>query len=228
MDSESQPPSGELRRVEFLVDDNREAGLVVGYEQEGVGMRTRVALVVVVALLGTGLTTAKPRIKRKDAKEAVTLTTRLESTDLQDIAAKMVDSLLKHPLLAEGRPIVTMGRLTDNAKIGGAEIKGIQDKIRTALVQSGKIRFVASDMRNQILDENAYQESGLVNKQTASMSGNATGAQFIIGGEVVSIETQAGKLRDVYYKLTLNMVDLESQIIEWSDEKEIRKQKGGK
>jgi hypothetical protein len=29
---------------------------------------------------------------------------------------------------------------------------------------------------------------------------------------------------DVYYKFTLNLVDVETGIIEWSDEKEVRKQ----
>jgi PBP1b-binding outer membrane lipoprotein LpoB len=34
---------------------------------------------------------------------------------------------------------------------------------------------------------------------------------------------RAGRRTDVYYKITLNLVDVQTAIIEWADEKEIRK-----
>jgi uncharacterized protein (TIGR02722 family) len=186
-------------------------------------MTIRPLALLLVLSLGATAALSGPKVSRKDPSEVVTMTTRIESTDIQDIAARMVDSMLQSPLLEQGRPIVMMDRIVNKTR-DDVDTKTITDKIRTALQRSGKVRFVANDMRDQILDEQAYQESGLVDPATAAPTGGAVGAQYLVGGEIAAIETTTGKVHDVYYKLTLNLVDIKTQIIEWSDEKEIRKQ----
>jgi hypothetical protein len=44
-------------------------------------------------------------------------------------------------------------------------------------------------------------------------------------GNLSSIVKQDGSTKDVYYKMTMRLMDLETGLIEWSDEKEIRKMK---
>jgi len=58
---------------------------------------------------------------------------------------------------------------------------------------------------------------------TAKAYGRQVGAKYILGGEIASIVKQAGRVKVVYYKITLNLVEIESGLIEWADEKEIRK-----
>jgi penicillin-binding protein activator len=106
------------------------------------------------------------------------------------------------------------------------DTKSISDKIRTALIKTGMVRFSAvSDANREMIENLEYQsESGIVSKKTAKGVGKQIGADFLLYGEIDSIVKRAGGTTDVYYKITLNLVDVETGIIEWSDEKEIRKQ----
>ncbi|WP_374031753.1 hypothetical protein [Bdellovibrio bacteriovorus] len=53
--------------------------------------------------------------------------------------------------------------------------------------------------------------------------GGQIGADFIINGRLDSIVQEVGKDKSVYYKLTLNLTNLKSSMITWSDQKQIRK-----
>ncbi len=59
--------------------------------------------------------------------------------------------------------------------------------------------------------------------QTRKPVGNQVGADFLLAGEISSINKQKNDTKDVYYKITLNLVDLETGLISWAEEKEIRK-----
>jgi hypothetical protein len=50
------------------------------------------------------------------------------------------------------------------------------------------------------------------------------GAQYMLYGNLSSIVKQAGSDKDVYYKMTMRLMDLKTGLIEWADETEIRKQ----
>ena len=56
------------------------------------------------------------------------------------------------------------------------------------------------------------------------IQGRQVGADYFLFGEITSIKKAAGRVQDVYYKFTLNLVNIESGLIEWAEEKEIRKQ----
>ena len=53
--------------------------------------------------------------------------------------------------------------------------------------------------------------------------GKMEGAKYRVEGSITSIVKTAGNIKDVYYKFSLIMTDVESGTIEWADEKEIRK-----
>ena len=79
------------------------------------------------------------------------------------------------------------------------------------------------EAREDIKQEYEYQDSGMVNRETKKTAGGQVGADFIINGRLDSIVQQAGKDKTVYYKITLNMTNLKTGIIVWSDYKQIRK-----
>ena len=49
------------------------------------------------------------------------------------------------------------------------------------------------------------------------------GAQYRLEGNITSIVKQAKDVKDVYYKFNLQMWNIRNGLLEWSDEKEIRK-----
>ena len=164
------------------------------------------------------------RVEYGDPTATETLTIDFGSTDLQLVAEKMVQSLLASPAVQLGnRPVVLVsgvGNKTDEH----IDTKAITDKIRTTLVQSGAVRFVADEVRDEVMRELRYQaDSGFVDPETRKRIGSLVGAGYLLTGEITSIRKKAGRETDLYFKITLNLVELETGLIRWAEEKEIRK-----
>jgi PBP1b-binding outer membrane lipoprotein LpoB len=49
------------------------------------------------------------------------------------------------------------------------------------------------------------------------------GAGYRLDGNIVSIVKENKKVKDVYYKFSLQLWNVENGLLEWADEKEIRK-----
>ncbi len=167
------------------------------------------------------------KVAYQDATEVETTTIDFGSTDLQQIAAKMVDSLLTFPPIVEvtreRRPVMFVDKIK-NKTTEHIDTESITDTITTRLLRSGKFRFIdmtkVADVREQLAFQN---RGGMVNRNTAAQIGRQIGAEYMMYGNLSSIVKKSSDVKDVYYKFTLKVMHLESGIIEWSDEKEIRK-----
>jgi uncharacterized protein (TIGR02722 family) len=93
------------------------------------------------------------------------------------------------------------------------------------MLNSGKFRFVDMDRVESVREQLNFQNNDeLVNQSTAIQFGQMVGAQYMLYGNLSSIVKEAGSDKDVYYKMTMRLMDLETGLIEWADETEIRKQ----
>ena len=98
------------------------------------------------------------------------------------------------------------------------------DKIKVALIKSGKFKFTEKENREEVANEMDYQgQSGYVDPATARKKGKQIGAQYFLTGEITDRVQEVGSKKYVYYKCTFNLVSIETGILEWADEKEIRK-----
>ena len=97
------------------------------------------------------------------------------------------------------------------------------DKIRTALIKSKKVRFVNKEERGTLGEEYDYNASDNVAKETAKKKGKQIGADYILSGAMATNVQQVGNDKFIYYKLTMNMTNLETSTIDCTDEKELRK-----
>jgi len=158
-----------------------------------------------------------------DSKSVETVTNEFGSTDLQMIAEKMVGSLLENPVLT-GRPTLTLSQVR-NKTSEYIDTKSIMNSIQTQLVKSGKVRFVRSidEMQAGVDELQRQNQSGLYKNAGKAKMGNMTAAKYSLEGEIVSIVKQTVGTKDVFYKMTLKMYEVEGGSIEWQDEKEIRK-----
>lgn len=158
-----------------------------------------------------------------DSKAVETVTNEFGSTDLQMIAEKMVGSLLESPVLT-GRPTVTLSQVR-NKTSEYIDTKGIMNSIQTQLVKSGKVRFVRSidEMQAGVDELQRQNQSGLYKSQGKAKMGNMTAAKYSMEGEIISIVKQNVTTKDVFYKMTLKLYDVEDGTVEWQEEKEIRK-----
>jgi len=183
-------------------------------------------VVVTVAALTLG---GCATVKYGDAGAVESTTVDFGSTDLQGIASKMVDSLLTFPpivdVTSKRRPVLFVEKIK-NKTTEHIDTESITDTISTKLLRSGKFRFVdmtkAQALKKQI---DFQQDSGMVDEAKAVGIGRQIGAEYMLYGNLSSIVKRDGSTKDVYYKFTLKLMHLESGILEWQDEKEIRKTK---
>lgn len=181
--------------------------------------------VTVAVLILAGCATA-PKVSYGSPEQVETVTTDFGSTDLQVIAETMVNSLLASPLLSSGqRPVMYVHRVK-NKTDEHIDTKSITDKIRVTLLKSGRVRFSAvNEVNDEMIKQLEYQtSSGMVDPNTSKSIGRQVGADYFLFGEITSIKKSAGRVQDVYFKFTMNLVNIETGLIEWADEKEIRKQ----
>jgi len=146
-------------------------------------------------------------------------------TDMQKAVADLVNSLIAHPSIATAkRPPVVMVTQLQNKTSEHIDTQSIMDMVRVDLMKGGKVAFIDKEARGDISEEYNYQNSGMVAEESKKGPGGQTGADFIINGRLDSIVQEVGKDKTVYYKLVLNMTNLKSGVISWSDQKQIRKQ----
>jgi penicillin-binding protein activator len=183
-------------------------------------------LLSVYLLQGCAIST--PTVSRNvqygDAQAVERVTNEFGSTDLQAIAESMARSLGQFAASTGNRPLVTVAEVK-NKTSEYIDTRSITDSIRSQLLKSGTMRFATDvdGMRNQTDELTRQSQSGLYRKDKSVTVGRMEGAQFRIEGNLSSIVKSAANIKDVYYKFTLLMTDIENGTIEWSDEREIRK-----
>lgn len=167
-----------------------------------------------------------PQVRYGDAKAVETVGVNYGSTDLQAIGESMARSLLQSKAISGSKdaPIVTVAEVK-NKTSEYIDTRVITDKIRTQLVKSGQVRFAVNinEMQNQVDELKRQNQSGLYKNNTISKTGNMQGAKYRIEGSISSIIKQNKNVKDVFYIFNLNLINNESGLIEWADEKEIRK-----
>lgn len=162
-----------------------------------------------------------------DATAVETTDISFGSTDLQKIANQMTESLIQSPVVgtmtANKRPIVFVDSIK-NKTSEHIDTESLTDSVSTQLLRSGKFRFVDMGKVSAVRDQLNYQnEGGLVNPNKAVQFGKQVGAEYMLYGNLASIVKTNADKSDVYYKFTMRLMDLESGLVEWADETEIRK-----
>jgi len=145
-------------------------------------------------------------------------------TDMQKVVQDLVTSMMKSRAISAAKkpPIVMVTRL-QNKTDEQIDTESIMDMVRVELQKDGRVAFVDRQAREDVAAEYEYQGSGMVSEETRKGPGGQTGADYIINGRLDSIVQQVGKDKSVYYKVTLNLTNLQTNVISWSDHKQLRK-----
>lgn len=159
-----------------------------------------------------------------DARGVETVTNQFGSTDLQMIAESMTRSMLNTPIVTGGeRPIMTVQEVK-NKTSEYIDTRSITDSIRTELQKSGRVRFaVDAAAMDQQIEELKRQQSDYYDAKKSAPVGKMVGAAYRLEGNITSIVKEAKDVKDVFYKFNLQMWNVQTGLLEWGDEKEIRK-----
>jgi uncharacterized protein (TIGR02722 family) len=169
------------------------------------------------------------KVQYTNPNEVNTTSIDFNQTDLQQVASGMVQSLLTFTpvveLTSQHRPVVFVDHLK-NMTDEHIDMGAINDTITTKLIQSGKFRFVDMDAVAAVTKQLDYQkDSGLVDPSSAINVGHQMGAQFMLYGTLTNMVQKTNKVTDVYFLMTMKLMNLETGIIEWQGQKQIRKVK---
>jgi penicillin-binding protein activator len=186
---------------------------------------------LVISILAIAATTIscgpKAFVKGKydeDVNKENLLNDQWSETDMQNSVSAMVNSLVAHPTVAQARkvPVVIVTNL-QNKTSEHIDTQSIMDMVRVELTKTGKVAFLDKEARKDIEEEYEYQNSGTVSQDTKKSRGEQVGADYMINGRMDSIVQEVGKDKTVYYKLTLNLTNIKTGMISWTDQKQMRK-----
>lgn len=174
---------------------------------------------------------ASPKAAYVDPTEARTYSTAFTAYDIQQSSSAMVDSMLSNPALDrklraqfQVRPTISISHIANRTMQLGLPLDTIATSMRTRLVNSGKFDYVDSTMDKAVSASLINdKDNPLVDASKAIDFGQQRPADYLLYGELIELRETDGRTRDVYYKLTLNLLNKRTGRIDWTDEKEIRK-----
>ena len=159
-----------------------------------------------------------------DPNRVELLDDKFNEADMQQMADTTIKAMVACPYVANApKPPVVIVERVQNRTEEHIDTVSMTDMIRTNLIQSGKMRFVNKEERGTIGDETNYGSGGAVDPITAKKKGKQIGADYILSGAIATNVQQVGDDKFIYYKLTMNLTNLETSTIDCVQEKQIRK-----
>lgn len=160
------------------------------------------------------------------------LNDQFSESDLQRMADRVIKEMTNCATIAQAtkRPVVIMGKVGNRTE-EHIDTVSLTDKIRTGLIQSGKMRFVNKEARGTLNEEYDYSAGGNVSSGSMKKRGKQIGADYLLDGNISTVVQEVGNDKTVYYKFTMNLTGIEDAMIscvsEMQERKKYRKQSVG-
>ncbi len=171
---------------------------------------------------------ANRKVNRIDPDTQVDLSGRWNDTDSKLVANEMIKDVLSRPWRSNyeqksgKRPTVIVGSVRNKTSEHIDPVPFIKAMERE-FINSGVVSVVQSgDERNQLREERNEQQI-FASEETKKKWGKEKGADFMMNGVISSIIDQYKNQRIIYYKVNLELTDLETNEKVWIGEKEIKK-----
>ncbi|MYB64385.1 penicillin-binding protein activator LpoB [Candidatus Poribacteria bacterium] len=182
-------------------------------------------LIGIIVVSGCGPTT---QVTRLDSDTTVDLSGRWNDTDSRMVAEKMIDKCLTHIWINNhnqtkgAKPVVIVGGIRNKSNEHIATQTFISD-IEKAFINSGKVRPVSSKSeRDEIREERADQSENAA-IETIKRMGRELGADYMMTGEINTIEDREGGRQIVFYQTDLTLTNIESNEKVWFETSKIKK-----
>jgi uncharacterized protein (TIGR02722 family) len=181
-------------------------------------------MIAILGLSSCGGPKAYTKGEYDDPTRVELLDDKFNEADMQAMADTIVKSIVSCPEIdkSDKRPVVIVDQVKNNTE-EHIDMTSRTDKIRTALIKTRRVKFVDKEARETIDEEYRYNEAGNVSAEKMKKRGKQTGADYLMRGAMATNIQQVGNDKFIYYKLTMNLVGLESSEIDCTEEKEIRK-----
>ena len=183
----------------------------------------------VAAVIAAPVACATKAVTRIDPAAVTDLSGRWNDTDSRLVARALIDESLsaswarRHAGGHGGEPPSVIVGEFSNRSMEHVPVGTFVKDLERAFVNSGAVRVVASaDERQEIRGERADQQQHARADTRARLS-SEQGAQYMLKGELQSIEDQEGREKVVYYQVDATLIDLESNQKVWVGQHKIKK-----
>jgi hypothetical protein len=192
--------------------------------------RTAVPL---LGLLLLTLAACAPRVTRIEPDQAIDLSGRWNDVDSRMVAEAIISQSFQSPhgpswsvqhAQRNGGtvPTVIVGTVRNRSMEHIPVALFVRD-LERAYVNSGQVRVVASrDEREEVREERMDQQEWS-SPQSRSRLQRETGAEYMLQGDIQSIEDSERGRRVVYYQVDVTLVNLETNAKTWVGQHRIKK-----
>jgi len=186
--------------------------------KSGANLTTILVFTASISLF-SGCAAFRASVDVEDPKKASIMTAHFDQHDLLDLADLIAADVLNHPFPQQGEktPIVAVLGIQNRTK-SHLDMKALADTISMKLLDSGRMLFVNTARRDDLLKEQGYQLANCTEETKVSI-GKQLGAKYMVTGSFVEIgarsakQVRVSKKEDVYFQLTLEVTDLETGLI---------------
>jgi len=169
-------------------------------------------------------------VRRVASDSAADLSGRWNDTDSQQVAAQIINKAVYSPWIEDFRavhdgrkPVVIVGTVVNKSQEHIAVATFVKD-IQSALINSGKVRFVSSRFeRQELRGEREDQQKGYTSEDSQAALGAETGADFMMKGSLESIVDEVGGERAVWYQVNIELYDQATNEVAWMGQHKIKK-----
>ncbi|MBQ7908309.1 MAG: penicillin-binding protein activator LpoB [Elusimicrobiaceae bacterium] len=168
------------------------------------------------------------KVERMDSREIKDVSGRWNDTDSQMVASEMIQDCLNSGWYAKAaarlgkEPVVIVGSVT-NDSMEHINTATFVEEMQRALINSGKVEFVASRNERGELREERLEQDEFASEETRKAFGREVGADYMLSGIINSIVDSQSKKAVVFYQVNMKLIDIESNKIVWNGQKQIKK-----
>ena len=182
-------------------------------------------LIGLIAFSGCG---SSKQVTRVDADTTIDLSGRWNDTDSRMVADEMIDDCLNHPWINNhgmntgGKPAVIVGGIR-NKSMEHIPVATFITDIERAFINTGKVRPVSSSGERSEIREERADQGEFASLETVKRMGQELGADYMLTGEINTIEDREGGDQVVFYQTDLTLTNIETNEKVWIGQKEIKK-----
>ncbi|MBM4144310.1 MAG: hypothetical protein FJ225_12070 [Lentisphaerae bacterium] len=180
--------------------------------------------------LGGGCAAFRAKVRPVDVEKERHLRETYDYSDMRKVTEEVAQAILSSDLMArQAEPPVVMIAGVENRTKQYVDTKALTDRMRQILFDSGKMKFVNAERRDALMKEQRFHQENVTAETRAAM-GRQVGARYMITGSFAEMEKESprqvrvSKRKVNYYKLTMEITDLESGLIELTTEKEFARE----
>jgi uncharacterized protein (TIGR02722 family) len=168
------------------------------------------------------------QVQRVSPDQQIDISGRWNSTDSKITAVSMTEQLLMQSWLDDfqkannRKPVLVVG-LISNKSHEHIESDIFINDLEKTFISNGKVRIIqAGDKREELRTERAGQND-YASPETIKKWGKELGADYILQGSVNSIVDGFNREKVLFYKVTLQLTNVETNEVVWMGDKEIKK-----